>query len=114
MLEIHKGGVLAIGSVLGDTHLWIRGRTTRVDRIAGMAVPRSLQHTAQWIDIGKDTIDFSPSLFVRPKRSLRPGDAQPDIVGPIAAIDDRAPVLARGAQLRRACGAPADWIDVIR
>jgi hypothetical protein len=114
MLEIHKGGTLVLPlTALGDVHLWLRGRTTRADRIAATRLPKSMQRITEWIDVGNATLDHSLALQ-RPRRSLRPGDAQPDIVGPLLAVRDRAPRLVSGRELRRHCGAPADWIDVVR
>ena len=114
MLEIHKGGTLILPlSALGDVHLWLRGRTTRADRLAGATLPRSMQRTTEWIDVGDETLDH-PLALQRPRRSLRPGDAQPDIVGPLLAVRKRAPRLVTGRALRDHCGAPADWIDINR
>jgi hypothetical protein len=48
--------------------------------------------------------------IVRPNRSLRPGDAQHDVLGPLALVADTPVQLVPGG----ACGKPADWIDVIR
>lgn len=128
MLEIHKGGQLPVQSVDGaagvnpggPVQYWIRGRTARADAFKidadAFAVPRTMQRIGEWIPIGMGTGGTTaPNVTItRPQRSLRPGDAQPDIVGPVVAVANRAPVIARGAQLRQACGAPADWIDVIR
>ena len=113
MLEIHKGGSLRLTATgRAGMSLWLRGRTTRRARLGGLPVERSLQRITEWIRVGT-TRSSDPLTLARPKRSLRPGDAQPDIVGPAVAVDARAPVLVRGTDLRKACGAPADWIDVL-
>jgi hypothetical protein len=110
MIEIHKGGSLPLtDSGAAGLHLWLRGATFRADRIGSLPVPRSLQRPWEWIDLGTTT-DAKPLVFERPKRSLRPGDGQPDIVGPLIAMNARKPFLAHG---RQACGLPADWIDVL-
>jgi hypothetical protein len=112
MLELHKGGTLLLPvPALGNVHLWLRGRTARADRIASTTLPRSPQRTTEWIDIGAARLDH-PLGLQRPKRSLRPGDAQADIVGPLVAVRNGRPRLVRGRELRRHCGAPADWVDV--
>jgi hypothetical protein len=109
MLAIHKGGSLPISaSPTGDARLWLRGRTTRDDRVAGRELPRSLQRVSEWIEVGRAE---GPLTLERPKRSLRPGDAQPDIVGPLIVVGDAPPQIVTGAELREACGLPADWID---
>ena len=116
MLEIHKGGTLILPPfALGNVHLWLRGRTTRSDQLAGPEpkLPRSLQRTTEWIDAGQENVDF-PLMLRRPKRSLRPGDAQPDIVGPLVAVRGGKPRIVSGRELRKGCGKPADWIDVVR
>jgi hypothetical protein len=111
MLEIHKGGRLTIPArPLGPAQLWLRGRTTRDDRISGEPVPRSLQRISEWIRIDPSGLNYQVP-FERPKRSLRPGDAQPDIVGPLVAVLDREPRLVRAST---ACGMRADWIELIR
>ena len=123
MLEIHKGGALSfpaaqVPGVSGSAAVryWMRGRTTRTsDLRAGgsdLKVPRELQRDAEWIELGAGPAPASLTL-TRPKRSLRPGDAQPDIVGPLVGVADVKPVLVRGLRLVDACGAPADWIDVL-
>jgi hypothetical protein len=48
--------------------------------------------------------------LVRPTRSLRPGDAQRDVLGPAAIVSASQPRLARNS----ACGQPADWLDILR
>jgi hypothetical protein len=53
-------------------------------------------------------------MLRRPKRSLRPGDAQPDIVGPLVAVRNGRSRIVSGRELRKSCGKPADWIDVSR
>ncbi|HEX6713470.1 MAG TPA: hypothetical protein VF066_08790, partial [Thermoleophilaceae bacterium] len=129
MLEIHKGGRIAVfdggpvppGAAPGSAvQYWIRGRTTREERLqidgGRFRLPRTEQRLSEWVAIGLEPAGTAgPHVELeRPKRSLRPGDAQPDIVGPIVAVANRPTFLARGARLRLACGAPADWIDVIR
>jgi hypothetical protein len=110
MLEIHKGGRLTIPArPLGPAQLWLRGRTTRDDRISGEPVPRSLQRISEWIRIDPSGLNYQVP-FERPKRSLRPGDAQPDIVGPLVAVLDRQPRRVRAST---ACGMRADWIDIL-
>ena len=123
MLEIHKGGALSFPAAqvpgfsgTAGVHYWMRGRTTRTSDLRvgerDLTVPRELQRNGEWIELGTAHGSGAVTL-TRPKRSLRPGDAQPDIVGPLVAVADAEPVLVRGTQLRQACGAPADWIDVI-
>lgn len=113
MLEIHKGGTLGMTATSrGGLDLWMRGRTTRSDRLAGLSVPRSLQRIGEWIHVGRTTSGGAVALD-RPTRSLRPGDAQPDIVGPLAAVPSQVTQVVRGAQLRKHCGKPADWLEVV-
>ncbi len=122
MLEIHKGGVLPLGRVTlprGRVTLWLRGRVVRHDSIVvgrqSFAVPRMIQRVDEWVRVGSLVAGSSPVAVElrRPRRSLRPGDAQPDVVGPLVAVADGAPSLVRGAAVRRACGHDADWIDVL-
>jgi hypothetical protein len=110
MLEIHKGGRLTIRATpRSPVQLWLRGRTTRNDRLGGSPVPRSLQRISEWIALDPGVLNYQIP-FERPKRSLRPGDAQPDIVGPFVAVSDRDPTLVRASA---ACGMSADWIDIL-
>jgi hypothetical protein len=114
MLEIHKGGRIVInaGGSAPD-QLWLRGRTTRDDSLLGVRVPRTLQRISEWIRIDPSPLN-SQMDFTRPKRSARPGDAQPDIVGPFVAVLDQPPRLARGPEVRSFCDRPVDWVDVYR
>jgi hypothetical protein len=120
-LTTNKGGRIATSFTgHGAVHIWLRGRAFRklavlVDgREVGSV--RELNGPNQWMDAGGTVL--SPGAhrleLVRPIRSLGPGDAQRDVIGPVAVTADVQPRLVRGAALRRACGAPADWIDVVR
>jgi hypothetical protein len=126
MLDIHKGGSLRLPdtsppSGLGPdrrVEVWLRGRTTRKDQLVvngvTLAVPRTPQRVGEWIDVGSVPASATMTLELRrPTRSLRPGDAQPDIVGPVALVARRPAVVVRGRAIRAACGAPADWLDVL-
>ena len=82
----------------------------RVGKVRGLNGPN------QWIEVG--ALNLAPGAhrieLVRPKRSLAPGDGQHDILGPVALVADVEPKLVSGAALKRVCGQPADWIDVVR
>jgi hypothetical protein len=69
----------------------------------------------QWLDAGAARLTPGTHRLelVRPTRSLRPGDAQRDAIGPLAVVSDVAPQLVSGARLKSVCGRPADWIDVV-
>jgi hypothetical protein len=118
-LDVRKGGSTTTALMGGgNVRLWLRGRAFRADRVLVdgrlVGVARHLNGPNQWIDVG--AVRLAPGRHVielrRPKRSLRPGDAQTDVIGPFAATAGE-PVLVSGAELRRHCGQPADWIDVL-
>ena len=111
MLELHKGGqILILGQGPGPFQLWLRGRTTRNDVLGGVRVPRMLQRIDEWLPISPSPLNAQMNLS-RPKRSARPGDAQPDIIGPLVAAPDTPPRLVNA---RDYCDRPADWVDVYR
>lgn len=132
-LAIHKGGSIEVpargvepqGAYAGErVRWWVRGSTFRNDRIVAggktLEVPRALNGPNQWVE-ARPTLgpgQAGPTLrFERPKRSLRPGDAQPDVVGPVAAVADRGPLMFRVTpkSYKLMCGGfPLDWIDVVR
>jgi hypothetical protein len=119
-LSVNKGGRIATTfDAQGPVRIWIRGRAfrataVRVDgRLIGTA--RGDNGPNQWLEAG--AAQLGPGThrieLARPKRSLRPGDAQRDVIGPLAIVSDVAPKLVSGTDLEGACGRPADWIDVV-
>ena len=118
-LTTNKGGsITTTFSGSGRVRIWIRGRTFRdlQLRIDGQSVgtARHLNGPNQWIEVGMAELRGGGTHrleIVRPTRSLGPGDGQSDVIGPVALVPDVAPRLVEGAEVRRSCGAPADWID---
>lgn len=131
-IEIRKGGsittraegaITGLGPSGGRLRAWLRGRSYRAGRLVvdgkPLALPRESNGPNQWIDAGTVTIasDAAPPVRLeRPKRSLRPGDARPDHVGPVELVPDVDPriVRVRPTDYRKLCGAQLDWIDVLR
>ena len=76
---------------------------------------RVLNGPNQWMDVG--SVSLSPGShrleLVRPTRSLRPGDSQRDVLGPIEIVPSAAARVVRGRSVLRACGTPADWLEVV-
>jgi hypothetical protein len=133
MLEIRKGGSIAVrgstaapeglGSSGGRVRVWLRGRTFRGGSLlvggTRLALPRELNGPNQWIDLGTVTVaggQIPPISLERPKRSLRPGDAQADHVGPVELVADADPTIVRvkSSDYRELCGVALDWVDVLR
>ena len=117
-LTTNKGGTVATtfqGS--GPARVWIRGKAFRdlEVRIDGKRVgtARHLNGPNQWIEVGR--VDLAAGQhrleLVRPTRSLGPGDAQSDVIGPVALAPEGPTRVLEGAELRKACGAPADWLE---
>jgi hypothetical protein len=100
--------------------IWLRGRSFRDDEVLVdgklVGIARHPNGPNQWIEVG--TVTVAPGEhrleLRRPKRSLSPGDAQKDLIGPFELVADTPPKLVTGAAVRRSCGLPADWIDVVR
>lgn len=132
MLEIRKGGSIAVrgstttleglGSSGGRVRVWLRGRTYRGGSLAvggtRLPLPRELNGPNQWIDAGTVTVagaQIPPISLERPKRSLRPGDAQADHVGPVELVADADPTIVRvkSSDYRELCGVALDWVDVL-
>jgi hypothetical protein len=84
-----------------------------------LPIPREPNGPNQWIEAGtlrlKDG-DLAAITLQRPKRSLRPGDAQADHVGPLVLVPDAEPTIVRlrPNNYRQLCGRRLDWIDVLR
>jgi hypothetical protein len=133
MLEIRKGGSITVdgpGSAAGSleppggrVRVWLRGRTFRAGSVRvgdrRLPIPRELNGPNQWIEAG--TLEVTggevPAITLqRPKRSLRPGEAQADHVGPLELVPDTEPAVVRvkPSAYRRLCGRQLDWIDVLR
>ncbi|MEA2426372.1 MAG: hypothetical protein QOH13_2782 [Thermoleophilaceae bacterium] len=118
-LSVNKGGRIATTvDAHGSVRIWLRGRAFRPTEVLAdgkrIGIVRGINGPNQWLEAG--AADLGPGEhrleLVRPKRSLRPGDAQRDVIGPVAIVSDVAPRLVSGPALDRVCGLPADWIDV--
>jgi hypothetical protein len=116
-LVTNKGGHIAVQfQAQGPAHVWLQGRAFRTlqvlidGRLVGSV--RELNGPNQWMDVGR--VQLSPGRhrleLIRPSRSLRPGDAQHDVLGPVALVSASQPRLAPNS----ACGQPADWLDILR
>jgi hypothetical protein len=132
MLEIRKGGSITVAgpgapgapnSSGQRVRVWLRGRTFRAGSLSiggkRLSVPRALNGPNQWIDVGSIrglSGPIAPLVLKRPQRSLRPGDAQADHVGPLALVADTEPTIVRvePSGYRKLCGRSLDWIDVLR
>ena len=118
-LTTNKGGRIALDfkGGPGPGHVWLRGRAFRrvkvlIDGIEIGSV-RELNGPTQWMDVGLVQLSALAHRLelVRPNRSLRPGDAQRDVFGPVAIVPDRPSHVVRGDVVREFCGAAADWIE---
>lgn len=119
-LDTAKGGSVAARGVTGaGVHeIWVRGRIVR--RLAvfvdGRRVGevRGLNRATQWTRAGsiRLTAGVHRVELRRPKRSLRPGDAATDTIGPALAVPATPARLVRTRTARRLCGRPLDWVDV--
>jgi hypothetical protein len=119
-LTVNKGGSIATTfDAHGPVRIWIRGRAFRTTAVLidgkKIGSVRGDNGPNQWLEAGAVRLEAGLHRLelVRPKRSLRPGDAQHDVIGPAAVVTDVAPQLVSGSALRRVCGQPADWIDVV-
>jgi hypothetical protein len=118
-LVTNKGGRIAVEfSGEGPGRVWLRGRAFRKLEVLidgrRVGTVRELNGPNQWMDVGPADLPAGRHRLelVRPTRSLRPGDAQRDAIGPIAIVPATAPRLTRGAAALRACGSSADWLDL--
>jgi hypothetical protein len=118
-LVTNKGGRIAVEfSREGPGRVWLRGRAFRRLEVLidgrRVGTVRELNGPNQWMDVGPADLPAGRHRLelVRPTRSLRPGDAQRDAIGPIAIVPATAPRLTRGAAALRACGSSADWLDL--
>lgn len=118
-LDVRKGGSMTVSfNAGGPLQLWLRGRTFRRDavlvdgRLVGVAHHDNGPN--QWIEVGVGTLKPGRHTLElrRPKRSLRPGDAQTDVIGPFELVRDVPERLVSGPALRAECGKPADWVEV--
>jgi hypothetical protein len=119
-LSVNKGGQVGTEfDAHGRVRVWLRGRSFRADRVLIDGRPvgsvRSLNGPNQWMALGALNLAAGQHQLelVRPTRSLRPGDAQHDLIGPVAIVTDVGPKIISGADLNRVCGQPADWIEVV-
>jgi hypothetical protein len=119
-LVTNKGGRIAVEfQAQGPVHVWLRGSAFRKLQVLIDGQPigsvRELNGPNQWMDVG--LAQLAPGAhrleLVRPTRSLRPGDAQHDEIGPFALVSADRPRRVRGGALRHACGQPADWLDIL-
>jgi hypothetical protein len=128
-LTTNKGGRIGVPfKARGGYRVWVRGRAFRklqvlVDgKLVGTV--RELNGPNQWMDAGSVQLKPQPNArpedhrleLARPTRSLRPGDAQRDVIGPVAVVPETDPHLERGhsRELGNICGNPADWLDILR
>jgi hypothetical protein len=120
-LVTNKGGRIAVAfQAQGRVHVWLRGSAFRKLHVLIDGQPvgsvRELNGPNQWMDVG--LAQLAPGAhrleLVRPTRSLRPGDAQHDEIGPFALVSGDRPRLVQAGALRHACGQPADWLDILR
>jgi hypothetical protein len=125
-LDAGKGGELSVRARThsGDLGVWIQGAAHRHDQLLldGKLVGSvfGANRPGGWLDAG--TINVPPATehtltLRRPKRSLRPGDARSDQLGPAVVTAD--PELSVIGTARRGvtgglCGDSYDWIDVLR
>jgi hypothetical protein len=118
-LTTNKGGTVSVTFPgRGPGHVWLRGSSFRDLGVSidgrRIGTVRQLNGPNQWIDVGP--VQLAPGEhkleLSRPTRALGPGDAQHDVIGPVAIVPAGRETLARGDALKRACGAPADWVDV--
>ena len=133
MLEVRKGGSINVGGPGGTAggaepppgrvQVWLRGRTFRAGSLRVgdqlLPVPRELNGPNQWIEAGAVRLADGEGAAItleRPKRSLRPGDAEADHVGPLVLVPDAEPEIVRvkSRDYRRLCGRRLDWVDVLR
>jgi hypothetical protein len=104
----------------GPSRVWLRGSAFRKLEVLIDGQPvgtvRELNAPSQWMEVGR--VQLAPGThrleLVRPTRSLRPGDAQRDVLGPLALVSDSQPRFARGEAMQTACGRPADWLDILQ
>jgi hypothetical protein len=101
--------------------VWLRGRSFRKDEISidgkRVGIARHLNGPNQWIEAGPAPKSLARTHKVeldRPTRSLRPGDAGADHIGPIAITQGRDERLIGSSpgHAARLCNRPLDWIDV--
>ncbi|MEA2492451.1 MAG: hypothetical protein QOJ29_362 [Thermoleophilaceae bacterium] len=118
-LDVRKGGrIETTFEGHGPVRVWLRGRAFRKMAVLidgrRIGTARGLNGPNQWIEIGNADLSAGTHRIAleRPKRSLRPGDAQTDVIGPIAIESRVEPKLIRGGALRNVCGQSADWLDV--
>jgi hypothetical protein len=83
-----------------------------------IGVAHHLNEPNQWIDVGP--VPLAPAgthriELRRPTRSLAPGDAQPDHIGPIVVRQGAEPELLESLPGDDAylCNRRLDWIDVL-
>jgi hypothetical protein len=119
-LTTNKGGTVAASfDASGPVHVWLRGSTFRRLRVLidghEIGSVRQLNGPNQWMHVGE--VELTPGShrleLVRPTRSLRPGDAQRDVIGPVAIVPDGVEGIVRGLDVKKACGFSVDWLDVV-
>lgn len=118
-VEARKAGTLAAVARTGaGTHrFWVEGTATRRSElfVDGRRVGpvRGVNGPGQWIEVGVARLAAGPHRVEirRPKRSLRPGDARPDFIGPVLAVPETNGSLIRA---ERRCGERFDWVEAVR
>ena len=119
-LDTTKGGSVFAQAITGPGRheFWVRGRLVRrasvyVDgRFVGSA--QASNRAAQWTRMGAIELRGGAHRVElrRPTRSLRPGDAAVDVLGPVVAVEARPGRLVRTREPRDLCGRGIDWVDV--